>query len=48
MFNRVAKEKWTILRGEKNIFIKKRKLLDHMLQKGYEAELIHEFLDANS
>lgn len=28
------------LKSEKNIFIKKRKLLDHLLQKGFETELV--------
>lgn len=28
------------LKSEKNIFIKKRKLQDHLLQKGFETELV--------
>lgn len=32
------------LKSEKNIFIKKRKLQDYLLQKGFEMELIRELL----
>jgi len=39
-----ANKKLQLLRAEKNIFIKKRKLRDHLLQKGYEARLIYEWL----
>jgi regulatory protein len=35
-----ASEKWKILKGEKNVFSKKRKLQDFLLQKGFESELI--------
>ncbi|WP_152267642.1 regulatory protein RecX [Agriterribacter humi] len=35
-------KKWEQLKGEKNIFIKKRKLQDYLLQKGYEYELVKE------
>lgn len=47
-FQKIAKEKWASLRGEKNIFIKKRKLRDHLLQKGFEADFIQEFLESSS
>ena len=30
------------LKAEKNIFIKKRKLMDHLMQKGFEPGLIHQ------
>jgi regulatory protein len=33
-------KKMLTLKGEKNILIKKRKLLDYMLQKGYERDLV--------
>ena len=33
-------EKLRALRSEKNVFVKKRKLQDHLLQKGFEAELV--------
>ncbi len=32
------------LKSEKNIFIKKRKLQDHLMQKGFETELIRELI----
>ena len=32
--------KWKTLEGEKNVFIKQRKTLDYLLQKGYELELV--------
>lgn len=33
-------EKLKTLKSEKNIFIKKRKLQDHLLQKGFEMDLV--------
>ena len=33
-------DKLRTLKSEKNIFIKKRKLQDHLLQKGYEMEMV--------
>lgn len=33
-------EKIRTLRSEKNVFVKKRKLQDHLMQKGFEAELV--------
>ncbi len=33
-------QKLKTLRSEKNIFIKKRKLQDHLLQKGFESSLV--------
>lgn len=38
--NQLFNDKLKSLRGEKNIFIKKRKLQDFLLQKGYERGLI--------
>ena len=32
--------KWEALRGEENIFIRRRKVQEYLLQKGYERELI--------
>ena len=43
-FTMVANKKLQSLSTEKNIFIKKRKLRDHLLQKGYEHALINEWL----
>jgi regulatory protein len=42
-FARLAEKKLQLLKSEKNIFIKKRKLRDHLLQKGYESALITEW-----
>ena len=41
---KLADQKLKTLKSEKNIFIKKRKLQDFLLQKGYEADLIRELL----
>ena len=43
--NKLAEQKLKTLKGEKNIFIKKRKLQDFLLQKGYEGELVREVLN---
>ena len=32
------------LKGEKNIFIKKKKLQDYLLQKGFESDLVREVM----
>ncbi|HEY4875892.1 MAG TPA: regulatory protein RecX [Puia sp.] len=37
---KLAVKKLQLLKGEKNIFIKKRKLQDYLMQKGFENELI--------
>ena len=37
-------EKLRTLNTEKNSFVKKRKLQDHLMQKGYETDLIRELL----
>lgn len=37
-------EKLKTLKGEKNIFIKKKKLQDFLLQKGFETDLIRELI----
>jgi regulatory protein len=44
-FNRLAELKLQSLKGEKNIFIKKKKLQDHLLQKGFEADLVREIVN---
>lgn len=41
---KLAAQKLKALKNEKNIFIKKRKLKDYLLQKGYESELIKEVI----
>lgn len=39
---KLAGQKWLTLKSEKNLFVKKRKTTDYLLQKGYEHELITE------
>lgn len=40
-FEKLVEQKMKILKSEKNIFVKKRKLQDYLLGKGYENELIN-------
>ena len=35
-------KKWQALRSEKNLFTKKKKLHDHLIQKGFEYDLVRE------
>ena len=42
---KLFEEKLKTLKSEKNIFIKKRKLQDHLLQKGFESDLIREMMN---
>jgi len=44
-FQKLAEQKLKTLKSEKNIFTKKRKLQDFLLQKGYESELIREVVN---
>ena len=37
-------EKLRTLKSEKNIFIKKRKLQDHLMQKGFESEIVRRLI----
>jgi regulatory protein len=39
-FQKLAEQKLKTLKSEKNIFIKKRKLQDFLLQKGFENEMV--------
>ena len=41
-FQKLAEQKLKTLKSEKNIFVKKRKLQDYLLQKGYESDLVRE------
>ena len=41
-FQKLAEQKLKTLKSEKNIFIKKRKLQDFLIQKGYENEMVRE------
>jgi len=38
-------EKLKTLKSEKNLFIKKRKLQDYLMQKGYETDLVREMVN---
>lgn len=38
-------QKLTTLKAEKNVFIKKRKLQDHLLQKGFETDLVRALIN---
>ena len=40
----LSEKKLATLKGEKNIFIKKKKLQDYLLQKGYEYDIIKEII----
>ncbi len=40
-FQKLAEQKLKTLKSEKNIFIKKKKLQDYLLQKGYESSMIN-------
>jgi regulatory protein len=42
---KLLSEKQKTMRKETNIFLRKRKLTDYLLQKGYESELIRELLN---
>lgn len=44
--NKLMAEKLRALTGEKNILLKKRKLMNYLLQKGYEQALIMEEINA--
>ncbi|HEY8658879.1 MAG TPA: regulatory protein RecX [Hanamia sp.] len=44
-FQKLAEQKLKTLKSEKNIFTKKRKLQDFLLQKGFESELIREVVN---
>ena len=46
-FNNLALEKWQTLKAEKNIFIKKRKIMDYLLQKGYEAGIVNNLVNSS-
>lgn len=44
-FRKQVEQKLKSLKSEKNIFIKKRKLQDFLLMKGYESEIIREAIN---
>jgi regulatory protein len=41
-FEKLAEQKMNLLKSEKNIFIKKKKLQNYLLGKGFESELVNE------
>jgi regulatory protein len=45
VLQKLFEEKLKTLKSEKNIFVKKRKLQDHLLQKGFESDLIREMVN---
>jgi regulatory protein len=47
-FQKLSRQKLKTLNTEKNIFIKKRKLQDFLLQKGFENEMISKVLNSLS
>ena len=47
VLQKLVDRKMSSLKGEKNIFIKKRKLQDFLLQKGFESEQIREIIKDN-
>ena len=44
---KLAEQKLKTLKGEKNIFVKKKKLQNYLLGKGYEGELVREVVIEN-
>ena len=44
VLKKLATQKINSLKGEKNIFVKKRKLQDFLLQRGFEPDLINQFV----
>ena len=44
-FYKLAQQKLKTIKSEKNIFIKKRKLQDYLLMKGFETSLIYEVVN---
>jgi regulatory protein len=44
-FQKLGEQKLKTLKSERNIFIKKRKMQDFLLQKGFEMEMIREAIN---
>ncbi|MEO8821270.1 MAG: regulatory protein RecX [Ginsengibacter sp.] len=47
VFQKLAEQKLKTLKGEKNIFIKKRKLQDFLLQRGFESKMVQDAVNKN-
>ncbi len=45
ILKKLAEQKTKSLQGERNIFIKKRKLQDYLFQKGFETGLVREIVE---
>ena len=45
---KLFQQKWESLRGTQNRFAKMKKVSDHLLQKGYEANLIHQLFKSSN
>lgn len=45
IFKKLTEQKLKTLKSEKNIFIKKRKLQDFLLMKGYESNVVREVVN---
>ena len=43
-FQKLSEQKLKTLKSERNIFVKKRKLQDFLLQRGFESDLIREVI----
>ena len=43
---KLSEQKLKALKSEKNIFVKKRKLQDFLLQRGFESDLVREAVNA--
>ena len=41
---KLAEAKWKSLKSERNVFVRKSKTMNYLLQKGYEPQLIKELL----
>lgn len=44
-FYKLFEDKLSTLKNERNIFTKKKKMLDYLVQKGFETELIRQLLN---
>ncbi|RYG53559.1 MAG: RecX family transcriptional regulator [Chitinophagaceae bacterium] len=45
---KLMEEKLRTLKSEKNVFIRKRKLTDYLVQKGYERDIISSLMNAET
>lgn len=44
-FQKLVQQKLKTLKSERNIFIRKRKMQDFLMQKGFEMEMIHKVIN---